>query len=125
MRLCGYYAQVEIQGFYAEILLISALIFIGEVTKMTKLRRTILSLSILLMVVMPTRADDDNWEYQVIILQGVTAGSTLEKQAKGVSLDTRRTRILNGLAADGWEVVSVIGGPVTDHAVYLKRKLTK
>jgi hypothetical protein len=77
------------------------------------------------MIVMPIRADDDSWEYQVIILQGVTAGSTHEKQAKGISLDTRRTKILNELAADGWEVVSVIGGPVTDHAVYLKRKLNK
>jgi hypothetical protein len=99
--------------------------FIGKVTKMIKLLRTILLLSTLLMIVMPTRADDDSWEYQVIILQGVTAGSTLEKQAKGISLDTRRTRILNELAADGWEVVSVIGGPVTDHAVYLRRKLNK
>ena len=96
---------------------------------MIKLLRTTLLLTMLLtmllMTMMPIRADDGNWEYQVIILQGFTAGNTLEKQAKGVSLDTRRTRILNELAADGWEVVSVIGGPVTDHAVYLKRKLTK
>ena len=92
---------------------------------MIKLLRTILLLSTLLMIVMPIRADDDSWEYQVIILQGVTAGGTLEKQAKGISLDTRRTRILNEFAADGWEVVSVIGRPVTDHAVYLRRKLNK
>lgn len=90
---------------------------------MTKLLRTILFLSMLLLIVMPVRANDESWEYQVIILQGVSAGSSLEKQAKGFSLDTRRTRILNELAADGWEVVSVIGGPVTDHAVYLRRKL--
>jgi hypothetical protein len=125
MRLRGHSAQVEMQGFYTGKLGFSALIFIGEVTKMIKLLRTILLLSTLLMIVMPIRADDDSWEYQVIILQGVTAGSTLEKQAKGISLDTRRTRILNELAADGWEVVSVIGGPVTDHAVYLRRKLNK
>ena len=92
---------------------------------MIKLLRTILLLSALLMIVTPIRADDGSWEYQVIILQGVTAGGTLEKQGKGFSLDTQRTRILNELAADGWEVVSVIGGPVTDHAVYLRRKLNK
>jgi len=90
---------------------------------MTKLLRTILFLSMLLLIVVPGRANGEGWEYQVIILQGLSAGSSLEKQAKGFSLDTRRTRILNELAADGWEVVSVIGGPVTDHAVYLRRKL--
>ena len=90
---------------------------------MIKLLRTLLLLSMLLMIVMPISAEDYNWEYQVIILQGTSAGSTLEKQAKGYYLDTRRTKILNKLAADGWEVVSVIGGPVTDHAIYLRRKL--
>ena len=73
---------------------------------MVELLRTFFLFSVLLIIVMPIRADDDSWEYQVIILQGVTAGSTLEKQAKGISLDTRRTRILNELAADGWEVDS-------------------
>ena len=92
---------------------------------MIKLLRSTLLLSALLMLVVPIRADDDSWEYQVIILQGITAGSTLEKQARGFSLDTRRTKILNELAADGWEVVSVIGAPVADHAVYLRRKLNK
>ena len=92
---------------------------------MVQLLRTFLLLSILLMTVMPIRADDERWEYQVIILQGVTGGSTLDKQANGISLDTRRTQILNELAADRWEVVAVIGGPVTDHAVYLRRKLNK
>ena len=77
------------------------------------------------MLVVPVWANDGSWEYQVIILQGVTAGSTLEKQAKGFALDTRRTKILNELAADGWEVISVIGAPLTDHAVYLKRKRNK
>lgn len=92
---------------------------------MIKLLRSTLLLSALLMLVVPIRADDDSWEYQVIILQGITAGSTLEKQARGFSLDTRRTKILNELAADGWEVVSVIGAPVADHAVYLRRKLNQ
>jgi len=92
---------------------------------MIKLLRSTLLLSALLMLVVPIRADDESWEYQVIILQGITAGSTFEKQARGFSLDTRRTKILNELAADGWEVVSVIGAPVADHAVYLRRKLNK
>lgn len=84
------------------------------------LRKTLL-LSALLMLAVPVSAAEVSWEYQVIILQGVTSGSKLEKQARGLSLDTRKTEILNELAADGWEVVSVIGAPVTDHAVYLRR----
>ena len=86
----------------------------------TFLRSTVL-LSALLILATPVPAAEVSWEYQVVILQGVTAGSKLEKQARGISLDTRRTQILNELAADGWEVVAVIGGPVTDHAVYLRR----
>ena len=92
---------------------------------MVKMLRSIIFLSVLLMLTLPVRANDGSWEYQVIILQGVMAGSTLEKQAKGFSLDTRRTKILNELAADGWEVISVIGAPLTDHGVYLRRKLNK
>ena len=92
---------------------------------MVKMLRSIIFLSVLLMLTLPVRANDGSWEYQVIILQGVMAGSTLEKQTKGFSLDTRRTKILNELAADGWEVISVIGAPLTDHAVYLRRKLNK
>ena len=92
---------------------------------MTKLLRTILLSSMLLLIAMPISANDESWEYQVIILQGVSAGSSLEKQSKRLSVDIRRTRILNELAALGWEVVAVLGGPVTDHAVYLRRKLNK
>ena len=92
---------------------------------MTKLLRTILLSSMLLLIAMPISANDESWEYQVIILQGVSAGSSLEKQSKGLSVDIRRTRILNELAALGWEVVAVLGGPVTDHAVYLRRKPNK
>ena len=92
---------------------------------MVKMLRSIIFLSVLLMLTLPVRANDGSWEYQVIILQGVMAGSTLEKQTKGFSLDTRRTKILNELAADGCEVISVIGAPLTDHAVYLRRKLNK
>lgn len=92
---------------------------------MVKLLRSILLLSALLIVTVPARANDGSWEYQVIVLQGVLGGSTLEKQGKGFSLDVRRTQILNELAADGWEVISVIGAPLTDHAVYMKRKLNR
>ena len=92
---------------------------------MTKLLRTILLSSMLLLIAMPISANDESWEYQVIILQGFSAGSSLEKQSKGLSVDIRRTRILNELAALCWEVVAVLGGPVTDHAVYLRRKLNK
>lgn len=92
---------------------------------MVKFSRSIPLLIILLILSVPARANDANWEYQVIILQGVLAGSTLEKQGKGFSLDTRRTQILNELAEDGWEVITVIGAPLTDHAVYMKRKLNR
>lgn len=92
---------------------------------MVKFSRSIPLLIILLILAVPARANDANWEYQVIILQGVLAGSTLEKQGKGFSLDTRRTQILNELAQDGWEVITVIGAPLTDHAVYMKRKLNR
>jgi hypothetical protein len=97
----------------------------GKVAKMVKQIRSIFLLCVFLMMVGPVWADEGSWEYQVIILQGVTAGSKLERQAKGFALDTRRTKILNELAADGWEVISVVGAPLTDHAVYLKRKLDK
>jgi hypothetical protein len=69
---------------------------------MVMLIRSILLVGALLMLALPVWADEGNWEYQVVVLQGVTAGSTLEKQGKGFSLDTRRTRILNELAAQGW-----------------------
>lgn len=70
----------------------------------------------------PAAAADAGWEYQVVILQGVTAGGTVEKQARGVYVDTRRTQILNELAVDGWEVISAFGAPGMDHAVYLRRE---
>ncbi len=104
---------------------ISTLLFNCEVAKMVKFLRSVLLLCMLLTLTVPARADDASWEYQVIILQGVLAGSILEKQGKGFSLDTRRTQILNELAEDGWEVIAVIGAPLTDHAVYMKRKLNR
>jgi len=70
-------------------------------------------------------ADDAGWEYQVVVLQGMTAGGTMEKQASGVYVDAKRTRALNELANDGWEILSVIGEAGADHAVYLRRKVNK
>ena len=72
------------------------------VAKMVKLLRSTLLLSVFLILTVPVRANEDNWEYQVIILKGVMAGSTLEIQSRGISLDTRKTKILYGLAADGF-----------------------
>lgn len=80
---------------------------------------------ILLGVANPTKAIDPVWEYKVVILQGVTAGGTIEKDAKGFYVDTKRTRDLNALAVDGWEVIAAMGSTGTDHTVYLRRKRRK
>jgi Domain of unknown function (DUF4177) len=92
---------------------------------MVKLMRSILLLSVLVLPALPGSANEGDWEYQVVILPGVTAGRTLEKQAGGFTVDTRRTKILNELAAQGWELVAVTGAPLADHSVYLRRKLNK
>jgi hypothetical protein len=68
-----------------------------------------------------SQADEPTWEYKVVILQGVTAGGTIEKDANGVYVDSLRTRALNRLAAEGWEVIAVLGAVATDHTVYLRR----
>ena len=67
-------------------------------------------------------AGDASWEYQVVVLQGLAAGGSFEKQASGLYIDTKRTKALNEMAANGWEVVSVVGAPGADHTVYLRRK---
>jgi hypothetical protein len=92
---------------------------------MFRLMRSILLLSLLLGLAIPVCADDGGWEYQVVILQGLTAGGTIEKQDRGIYVDTKRTQALNELADDGWELVSVIAGPGADHSVYLRRKRNK
>ena len=90
---------------------------------MFRLIRSILLLSLIVNAGMPAWADDGGWEYQVVILQGITAGGTIERQASGVYVDAKKTESLNELAADGWEVVSVVGAPGADHTIYLRRKL--
>ncbi len=92
---------------------------------MFKIMRTVLLLSLLVNIGVPAWADNGGWEYRVVILQGIMGGTAFEKQARGIYVDTKRTRLLNELAVDGWEVVSVIGVPAADHTVYLRRTLTK
>lgn len=70
----------------------------------------------------PARPGDVDWEYRAVILQGITAGGSVEKQSSGIYTDTRKTAALNELAADGWEVIAVVGAPGADHTVYLRRK---
>ena len=71
------------------------------------------------------QASEPEWEYKVVILQGVTAGGTIEKEPSGAYVNIKVTRILNVLAADGWEVVAVMGSVATDHTVYLRRRPKK
>lgn len=82
----------------------------------------VLLLWLTLFLSVSTWAAGESWEYRVVILQGVTAGGTIDKQARGIYVDTRKTDTLNEMAAEGWEVVSVVGVPAADHAVYLRRK---
>ena len=70
-------------------------------------------------------ADDAAWEYKVVLMQGITRGGIMTKHASGVYVDTTRTRLLNELGGDGWEVIDVIGVPAGDHTVYMRRKLRK
>jgi len=90
---------------------------------MFRLIRSILLMSLLFGIGAPAWANDENWEYKVVILQGVTAGGTIKEIASGVSVDTKKTKSLNELASDGWEVISVIGTLVADHVVYLRREV--
>lgn len=94
---------------------------------MSRYDRTIAAIlltAILLSMTPVARAEVPVWEYKVVIVQGVTAGGTIEKESRGVYVDIKRTEILNELAAEGWEVVTVLGGLGTDHCVYLRRKKT-
>jgi len=63
-----------------------------------------------------------NWEYQVVFLPGPAAGAKVVKQPHGGYLDTAKTDILNKLAEQGWELVSVTSTSGEDHAVYLRKQ---
>ena len=83
--------------------------------------------SALLLVVLvnigtPAEAADSGWEYRVVLVQPGRGVRGLEEQARGVFIDTQRTRLLNTLAADGWEFITAIGVPGADHTLYLRRK---
>lgn len=65
---------------------------------------------------------NNNWEYQVVFLPGPVAGARIVKQAHGGYLDPAKTKILNELGAQGWELVSVTGQSGSDHAAYLRRQ---
>lgn len=70
----------------------------------------------------PALTDNVAWQYRVVILKGITAGGTIEKQSNGIYLDTNKTDALNRLAEDDWEVVAVAGAPGADDTVYLRRQ---
>lgn len=84
--------------------------------------RLVLLLMLLVISGAPAWAADEQGEYKVVILQGFAGGAQLEKQEQGLYVDAKRTRLLNELAAEGWEVVSVVGASGADHTVYLRRK---
>ena len=84
-----------------------------------------LFLSLLLSIATPVWSADNDWEYQVVILKGITSGGTIEKKSSGIYIDTKKTEALSALAAEGWEIVSVIGAPGADDTVYLRRKQSR
>ena len=86
------------------------------------LKRAMLILGLTVAVTVAAMADSHNREYQVVILQGITAGGSFEKQSSGIYVDTKKTEALNSLAAAGWEVIAVVGAPGADHTVYLRRE---
>ena len=65
---------------------------------------------------------ESEWEYQVIFLPGPAAGAKLVRQPHGGYLDTTKTDILNKLAAQGWQLVTVTTHSGEDHAAYLRRE---
>ncbi len=73
----------------------------------------------------PVWSTESKWEYQVVILKGITAGGTIERKTNHIFVDVKKTEALAELAADGWEVVSVVGAPGSDDSVYLRRLRTQ
>jgi len=79
-------------------------------------------LIVLLFTLLPTFVFAQSWEYLVIFLPGTAAGGKVEPHESGGYLDIKKTQILNSLAKDGWEVISVTGQSGADHAVYLRKE---
>ncbi len=67
-------------------------------------------------------ASNSKWEYQVVFLPGTVSGAEVIKQSHGGYLDPTKTKILNTLADQGWEIISVTGQSGSDHAIYLRRQ---
>ncbi len=61
------------------------------------------------------------WEYKVVYLAGTASGNKVTLEQNGSYLDKAKTEVLNKLAKEGWELVSVTGATGSDHALYLKR----
>ena len=91
---------------------------------MAIIRKTsiVLFLSFLIGIAAPAWTDEGEFEYQVVILQGIAAGGTLKKLSSGIFLDRKKTEALSVLAAEGWEVLSVVGSGADD-TVYLRRRI--
>lgn len=77
---------------------------------------------ILLIMHFPLLSIASEWEYKVVFLPGTATGAKVIKEASGAYLDASKTKILNKLGKDGWELISVTGDSGADHALYMKRK---
>lgn len=78
---------------------------------MFRIIRSILLLIVLMNIGAPVAAADSGWESKVILVQASRGVRGFEEQARGVFVDTERTRLLNTLSADGWEFFTAIGVP--------------
>ena len=101
--------------------LLQALGVIGNIMAISTCATRVLPLVFFLGIAEPVWSDESQWEYQVVILKGITAGGTIEKQSSGIFIDVGKTEALAKLAAAGWEVLSVVGAPGADDTIYLRR----
>ncbi len=88
---------------------------------MFRMMLSIMVLSVLVNIWVSVGAAASGWEYRVVLAQHIRGSRGLEELTRGIFIDTDRTRLLNELAADGWEVITVIGVPGADHTIYLRR----
>ena len=79
-------------------------------------------LLILLLALLPISSFAQSWEYLVIFLPGTATGTKVEPHKSGGYVDINKTKILNNLAEDGWEIISVTGQSGADHAVYMRKQ---
>ncbi len=83
--------------------------------------KIVIPLVLFFVISVPAWSDGQDWEYQVVILKGITAGGTIKKQSSGIFIDVKKTETLAKLAADGWEVISVVGSTGADDTIYMRR----